>query len=83
MIKKTKDSKNETKKIVKKVSTKQPKEKKEPFFVGVKREMKKVRWPLKKEMTKYSIATLSFIVFFALFFAIGDLLIAAFKLLVA
>lgn len=38
------------------------------FLVGVKKEMKKVRWPNKKEMIKYSIATITFIVFFALFF---------------
>ena len=69
-------------KIIKK-GNKKPKEKKELFFTSVKKEMKKVRWPLKKEMVKYSIATLSFIIFFALFFALGDLLIAAVKVWVA
>ena len=39
------------------------------FLNGVKKEMKKVRWPNKKEMVTYSLATLSFIVVFALFFA--------------
>ena len=39
------------------------------FLNGVKKEMKKVRWPNKKEMITYSLATLSFIVVFALFFA--------------
>lgn len=39
------------------------------FLHGVKKEMKKVRWPNKKEMITYSLATLSFIVVFALFFA--------------
>ena len=38
------------------------------FLSGVKKEMKKVRWPNKQEMFKYSLATLSFIVIFALFF---------------
>lgn len=38
------------------------------FFVGVKKELKKVRWPKKKEMVKYSISTLCIIVFFMLFF---------------
>ena len=56
---------------------------KESFFTGVKKEMKHVRWPLKKEMVKYSIATLSFIVFFALFFALTDFVIAGIKMLVA
>jgi len=39
------------------------------FLNGVKKEMKKVRWPNKKEMITYSIATISFIIVFALFFA--------------
>ena len=38
------------------------------FFKGVKKEISRVRWPNKKEMIKYSIATLVFILFFALFF---------------
>lgn len=63
-------------------NTKKAKTKKESFFTGVKKEMGKVRWPLKKEMIKYSIATISFIIFFALFFTLGDLIIAGFKMLV-
>lgn len=63
-------------------NTKKIKAKQESFFTGVKKEMGKVRWPLKKEMIKYSIATLSFIIFFALFFTLGDLIIAGFKMLV-
>lgn len=61
---------------------KKEKVKKEMFLTGVKKEMGKVRWPLKKEMIKYSIATLSFIIFFGLFFTLGDLIIAGFKMLV-
>ena len=80
--------KKETKKDVKKIEKKQDnkkkekKVKKESFFKSVSNEMDKVRWPLKKEMVKYSIATLSFIIFFALFFTLGDLIIAGVKLLV-
>lgn len=70
-------------KTTKKVEKKETKVKKESFFTGVKKEMKHVRWPLKKEMVKYSIATLSFIIFFALFFALTDLVIAGIKMLVA
>lgn len=79
-----KDEKKETKKNVKKVEKKDTKknQKKESFFKSVRNEMDKVRWPLKKEMVKYSIATLSFIIFFALFFTLGDLIIAGIKLLV-
>ena len=39
------------------------------FFVSVKKEMKKVRWPKKKEMIKFSIATISVLCFFMLFFS--------------
>ena len=80
--------KKETKKDVKKIKNKkdnkkkEKKVKKESFFKSVSNEMDKVRWPLKKEMVKYSIATLSFIIFFALFFTLGDLIIAGFKMLV-
>lgn len=80
-MKKEDATKTKSKKEVK--STKKADIKKEGFFSGVRKEMKKVRWPLKKEMAKYSIATISFIVFFALFFTAADLLIAAVKMLVS
>ena len=38
------------------------------FFASVKKEMKKVRWPKRKEMIKFSIATISVILFFMLLF---------------
>ena len=38
--------------------------------------MKKVKWPSKKEMIKYSIATLAFIVIFGLYFYGLDALFA-------
>lgn len=46
------------------------------FFISVKEEMKKVKWPSKKEMIKYSIATLTFIIVFALFFTLSDAVFA-------
>lgn len=76
-----KETKQKDVKKTKKVEKK--KEKQESFFTGVRKEMKKVRWPLKKEMVKYSVATLSFIIFFALFFGLADLIIAGVKMLVA
>ncbi len=76
-------SKKETTKITKKnKESKSQNKKTDSFFTGVKKEMGKVRWPLKQEMIKYSLATLSFIVFFALFFVLGDLIVAGFKILV-
>lgn len=48
---------------------------KESWWHGVKSEFKKVRWPSKKEMIKYSIATICFILFFALFFYLIEIII--------
>ena len=42
------------------------------FFVNVKKEMKKVRWPKKQEMIKFSVATIIIICFFMLFFSCID-----------
>ena len=49
------------------------------FFIGIKNEMKNVKWPTKKEMVKYSAATLGFIVVFMAFFGLTDLLITGLK----
>ncbi len=43
------------------------------FFRGVSREMKKVSWPKKKELTTYTITVLSTVVIMAVFFAVIDL----------
>ena len=43
-------------------------EKIKDFFSDMKSEMGKVTWPSKKNMVKYTIASLVFIIFFALFF---------------
>ncbi len=52
------------------------------FLKEVKSEMKKVRFPNKKEMITYSIATISLVLFFALYFGLLDLIIAGIKTLV-
>lgn len=49
------------------------------FLVDVKKELKKVRWPNKKEMLTYSVATVAFILIFGVFFAGIDLIIAGIK----
>jgi preprotein translocase SecE subunit len=46
------------------------------FFVGVKKEMKKVRWLNKKDLAKYSVATITFIVIFMAFFALSDVVLS-------
>ena len=59
--------------------TKTKKTSKKSFLKEVKAEMKKVKWPTKKEMVKYSITTLLFILLFAGFFYIIDVLFALLK----
>ncbi len=52
------------------------------FFSEVKSELKKVKWPNKKDMIKYSAATICFVIFFAVFFYLIDLGVAFIKTLV-
>ena len=52
------------------------------FFSEVKKELNKVKWPNRKDMIKYSIATISFVIFFAGFFYLIDLSVALIKSLV-
>lgn len=81
-------AKKETKKVTKKKEVSK-KTKKVVLFkrIGnwvksVFKEVSKVKWPSKKEMLKYSIATIVFVVFFALFFYAIELLMAFLKSLV-
>lgn len=52
------------------------------FFSEVKKELGNVKWPTKKDMVKYSIATICFVIFFAVFFYLIDLGVAFIKSLV-
>lgn len=52
------------------------------FLVGVKSELKKVRWLSKKEMIQYSVATIAFILIFSIFFGGLDLILAGIKMVV-
>lgn len=49
------------------------------FFRDVKKEVSKVKWPTKKDMFKYSLTGILFIVFFALFFSAIDVVVALIK----
>lgn len=75
-----KKSKKEEKVVAKKITTK--KEKKSLwtrfriFCHGVKSETLSVHWPSKKDMIKYSIATIVFIVFCSLFFYAIEIIFA-------
>lgn len=43
------------------------------FFREIGREMRKVSWPKKKELTNYTVTVLATVTFFAVFFAVIDL----------
>ena len=84
-LKKNKASKEEIKAAKKEISTLKKdrsnvgKIKKESFTGDVIEELKLVRWPSKNEVVKYTIATLVFVAFFALFFTLIDVIFAAVK----
>ena len=63
-----KDMKKGTKKVKKQKETKR----KEGFFKGIKVELKKVTWPSKKDILKYSVATLVFCIVVMVFFQLLD-----------
>ena len=46
------------------------------FFKGVKSEWKRVKWPTKKDMIKYSVATIVLVVGCSVFFYVIDVLLA-------
>ncbi len=60
-------------KDVKKKKTNKKKQKKESFFKGIKLELKKVSWPDKKDIIKYSLATLLFCIVVVVFFQLLNL----------
>jgi preprotein translocase subunit SecE len=78
MVKKSeKELKNKTKKTVTKKETKKTnKVVKKSYGEEVKAELKKVKWPSKEEMVKYSIAVIAFIIIFGLYFYGLDALFA-------
>lgn len=82
-----KNKKEEPKKVEKKdkkkSTKKKVKEEKKSLWVrfrifchGVKSEFKKIHWPSKKDMVRYSIASIFFIIFCALFFYLINIIFA-------
>lgn len=49
------------------------------FFKGVKKEISNVKWPTGKEMIKYTMATLIFVIFFSGYFYLINFLFALLK----
>lgn len=43
------------------------------FFKNVSREMRKVSWPKRQELTRYTVTVLGTVAFVAVFFAVVDL----------
>ena len=64
-----KNTKKESKKVVKK----------DNLFLQIRKEMSKVHFPNKTDMIKYSIATISFVIFFGIYFYLIQLVMAFIK----
>jgi len=83
---KTKKQDNSKKKIISNETNKSHDKKKDNFITrfrifcnGVKSEFLRVHWPNKKDMVKYSVATVCFIIFCSLFFYCIDVVFAFFQ----
>jgi len=78
-----KDEKTSTKEVKKtkniKKKTKTTKVKGETYFEGVASELKKVKWPSKKEVFKYTMATIIFVLLLVGFFILMSLLMSGVK----
>lgn len=46
------------------------------YFKGVKKEIGRIRWTSGKDLVKYSIATIMFVLFFGVYFYLIDLAVA-------
>lgn len=77
---KDKEAKKDIKKEIKKLKKERSEiGKKDTYLRDIKKEMSMVRWPSASEVVKYSIASLVFVAFFALFFYGIDALFALVK----
>ena len=87
--KKVKEEKNNKKELKKKDTKIEQQEENKPtkkkkgvfkkiagYFKGVKKEISRIRWTKGKELLKYSVAAVSFILFFCVYFYVIDLLVA-------
>ena len=46
------------------------------YFRVVKKEAARIKWTSKKDLLKYSVSTISFMIFFGVFFYLIDMLVA-------
>ena len=79
--KKTTKNNSKTKKVSKKEEKKSLWVRFRIFCHGVKSEFLKVHWPSKKDMFRYSVATIFFVIFCALFFYLINVIFALIQLL--
>lgn len=85
VVNETKETKKPEKKDIKKKDSKKKEKKnarktsKENYFVGVRSELSKVKWPSKKEVLKYTMATLLFVLILVGFFLIMSLVMSGIK----
>ena len=80
-MKKTQIKEQQVKKT-KAVKKQKTKKKKTSLFKDVKKEMAKVHFPGKKDMIKYSISTICFVIFFGIYFYLIELVMALVKSLI-
>ena len=75
------ETKTKKEKTIKKVEKKVKKNKvqKENYFASISSELKKVKWPSKKEVLKYTMATLLFVLILVGFFLIMSLVMSGIK----
>ena len=79
--KKTTKNSSKTKKVSKKEEKKSLWVRFRIFCHGVKSEFLKVHWPSKKDMFRYSVATIFFVIFCSLFFYLINVIFALIQLL--
>ena len=46
------------------------------YFKGVKKEISRIKWTSKKDLLKYSVASILFVIFFGVFFYVIDMMVA-------
>ena len=49
------------------------------YFKGVKKELSRIKWTSKKDLLKYSVASILFVIFFGVFFYVIDLVVAVLR----
>lgn len=49
------------------------------YFKGIKKEISRIKWTNKKDLLKYSVASIVFVMFFGVFFYAIDLLVAVLR----